>query len=66
MGKEIVKLRFHHKDKFQQKGYFGGEETIIVTNPDMLSLPVLMEFFKDDLKYTEIGGVYRRNAESGE
>ena len=59
----MVKLKFHHKGKFQQTGYVGGEETIIFANPDLLSLPVVMEYVKDDLNYTEIGGVYMRNAE---
>lgn len=63
MGDEIVNLRFHHKGKFQHIGYIGGEETVIVANPDLFSLPVLMEYVKDDLTYTEIGGIYTMNNE---
>ncbi|KAL8092583.1 hypothetical protein AgCh_034733 [Apium graveolens] len=66
MSEDIVKLRFHHKGKFQETGYVGGEESVIIANPELLSLPILMEFVRDDLKYTEIGGVYRRNVENGD
>lgn len=52
-------LRFYHKGKFQNSRYVGGEETAVMfVDLDRFSYTVLMEHVKDDLKYTEIGGIY--------
>ncbi|KAL1826636.1 hypothetical protein ACET3Z_005048 [Daucus carota] len=56
---EYVNLRFHHQGEFLSTTYAGGEETIIGdVECDRFSYTVLMEYIKDDLKYSEIGGVY--------
>lgn len=52
-------LKFHHKGKFEKNGYVGGEETSVMgVDLDMFSYTVLMEYVRDELEYTEIGGVY--------
>ena len=56
---EYVNLRFHHQGEFSSTAYAGGEETVIGdVECDRFSYTVLMEYIKDDLKYSEIGGVY--------
>lgn len=68
MGDQVFNLRFYHMGKFRNGQYVGGKETVIMNvDPDMFSYSVLMEHVKDDLKYTEVGGIYKRNAnEAGE
>ena len=52
-------LTFHHKGKFGKKGYVGGEEAIVKgVDLDTFSYKVPMEFVKEELEYTEIGGIY--------
>jgi len=52
-------LRFHHKRKFRKNGYVSGEEVIVKdVDLDRFSYTVLMEFVKEELEYTEIGGIY--------
>lgn len=59
MEEKILHLRFHHKGEFQESGYVGGVETVIQgVDCDVLSFTVVMEYVKDDLQYSEIGGIY--------
>lgn len=63
---ELMQLTFHHKGAFQKAQYVGGTDTVVKrVDPDYFSYTVLMEFVKDDLQYTEIGGIYMRNGEKG-
>lgn len=62
MTEKVFILRFHHMGKFQNGQYVGGKETLIMNvDPDLFSFSVLMEHIKDDLKYTEVGGIYKRS-----
>lgn len=55
----MFNLRFHHQGQFQSTRYAGGKETVVMDiDPDLFSYTVLMEHVKDDLQYSEIGGVY--------
>ncbi|KAL6530264.1 hypothetical protein OROHE_014617 [Orobanche hederae] len=59
MEDKWVHIRFHHKGKFMKSGFVGGQETTVTdVELDRFSYSVLMEHVKEDLKYTEIGGVY--------
>lgn len=66
MEDQLVCLVFHHKGKFQNNEYTGGKEDIVAIKPDRFSYTVLMEHVKDDLKYSEIGGVYVKKGEPAE
>ncbi|KAL8125423.1 hypothetical protein AgCh_012929 [Apium graveolens] len=56
---KVVHLRFHHQGEFQGTHYIHGEETNIwVVDTEKFSYTVLMEHVKDDLEYSEIGGIY--------
>lgn len=62
MEDRLLNLRFYHMGKFQNGQYVGGKETEIMNvESDLFSYPVLMEHVMNDLEYTEIGGVYKRN-----
>lgn len=65
MADDSIFLRFYHKGKFQNTQYVGGKEYVVDVNPDLFSFTVLMEHVKDDLDYTEIGGIYIRNDNMG-
>jgi hypothetical protein len=57
----IIHLRFHHQGEFQSARYHGGIETDVPgVDTDIFSYTVLMEHVKDDLEYSEIGGIYVR------
>ena len=59
---EVINLRFYTMGKFQNSEYIGGEETVIMNiDPDLFSYTVVMEHVKDDLGYTEIGGIYMKD-----
>ena len=59
MDDKILHLRFHHKGEFQKSRYVGGVQTLIKgISADIFSFTVLMEHVKDDLQYSEIGGIY--------
>lgn len=59
MAPEEFHARLHHSGQFQKSSYVGGK-TFVVTRVevDLFSYTVLMEFVKDYLHYTEIGGIY--------
>lgn len=60
MADKLFFLRFYHKGEFKKTKYSQGTCTKIPTpiNADMFSYTALMEYVKDDVGYTEIGGVY--------
>ncbi|WCJ37370.1 hypothetical protein M5689_018515 [Euphorbia peplus] len=55
-----VWIRFHHKGHFSKNNYSDGKTKTISTEVDCdcFGFPDLMEYIKDDVGYTEIGGVY--------
>lgn len=60
-------LRFYHKGEFQKTKYSWGT-CIKIAEPvenDKLSYSILMEHVKDDVGYTEIGGVYVKKGGGG-
>ena len=64
---KIIHLRFHHQGKFKSTGYVGGTETCVYdVETEIFSYTVLMEHVKDDLKYSEIGGVYASTKKLGD
>lgn len=60
-------LRFFHKGHFSKTEYIGGlcNQIPEYVDADRFSYTVVMEYVKDDLKYTEIGGVYVKNVLTG-
>lgn len=56
-----IYVRFYYQGEFQTTQYSGCQTLVIKDiEVDRFSYPVLMEYVKDDLEYTEIGGVYVR------
>lgn len=60
MAEKHIFIRFYHKGEFQKTKYSCGTCTKIPEPADAerLSFSVIMEHVKDDVGYTEIGGVY--------
>ena len=60
-------MRFHYKGQFQKTKYLNGTCTTIdeAADPDRFLFSVVMEYVKDELGYTEIGGVYEKKFEGG-
>lgn len=59
-----INLRLYHQGEFQPTRYVGGKELIIRNvEVDRFSYPVLMDYVKDDLEYSEIGGIYMRKGD---
>ncbi|KAL8154564.1 hypothetical protein AgCh_000074 [Apium graveolens] len=66
MEEQCYNLRFFYLGKFQNSEYIGGKDGLIAgVKPDRFSYTVLMEHVKDDLKYSEIGGIYIKSDEVG-
>lgn len=62
MATQEIHVRFNHGGRFHKTSYLGGQRmTIARVDVDTFSFTVLMEFIKDYLHYTEIGGVYSRS-----
>lgn len=63
---EDKNIRLHYDGEFQRTSYVGGK-SFVVTHVDMdcFSYTVLMEFVKDYLHYTEIGGIYISKGKRG-
>ena len=63
---EVKNIRLHYDGEFQRTSYVGGK-SFVVTRVDMdcFSYTVLMEFVKDYLHYTEIGGIYISKGKRG-
>lgn len=52
-------ITLHHQGEFQRTRYAGGKEFHVRgVDPDIFFYTVLLEHVKDDLKYSEIGGIY--------
>ena len=59
MEDDCLHLRFYHKGNFESNTYVGGQQSeYFYIDRDRWSYTVLMEYVKDDLGYSEIGGVY--------
>ncbi|KAL8107919.1 hypothetical protein AgCh_024355 [Apium graveolens] len=60
-------VRFSHKGQFLKTKYHDGICTKIPTamDPERFSYSVLMEYVKDNVGYTEIGGVYVKKVGGG-
>lgn len=67
MAEKHLFLRFYHQGEFQKTKYSCGKCTKIPTpvDADIFSYSVLMEYVKDDVGYTEIGGVYVKKGGGG-
>ncbi|XP_074346497.1 uncharacterized protein LOC141685284 [Apium graveolens] len=61
-----LNIRLHYAGQFQRKSYVGGK-SLFVPNVDYdeFSFSVLMESVKDNLHYSEIGGVYIKEGNRG-
>ena len=56
---ELINIRLQHGGQFRRACYVGGESFVVTKyDVDRFSYSVLMDFVKDCLHYTEIGGVY--------
>lgn len=67
MTEKRINLRICHMGKFQNKEYVGGKECVLSNlDSDWFSYTVLMDHVKDELKYTEIGGIYARDGNQQE
>lgn len=63
--KEIL-VTLHYNGQFQKNSYDGGKSLIVNrVEVDTFSYTVLMEFVKDYLHYTEIGGIYISKGKKG-
>ncbi|KAL8089227.1 hypothetical protein AgCh_038856 [Apium graveolens] len=52
-------ITIHHEGEFQRTRYTGGKEFLVRgVDPDKFSFTVLLEHVKDDLHYSEFGGIY--------
>lgn len=67
MEEKYFFLRFSHKGQILKTKYHGGSCLKVPTamDPEKFSYSVLMEYVKDDVGYTEIGGVYIKKAGGG-
>lgn len=67
MEEKYFFLRFHYKGQFQKTKYSNGTCTKITepADSDRFSFSVLMEHVKDDVGYTEFGGIYVKKEEGG-
>lgn len=63
---ELINIRLQHGGQFRRACYVGGESFVVTKyDVDRFSYSVLMDFVKDCLHYTEIGGVYIRKGTRG-
>lgn len=63
---EDKNIRLHYDGEFQRTSYVGGKSFLVRrVDMDCFSYTVLMEFVKDYLHYTEIGGVYISKGKRG-
>lgn len=66
MEEPVINVKFHHEGQFLKARYANGTTSIVFDVPtDLFSYTVLMEQVKDDLGYSEIGGIYIRNTKAG-
>ena len=64
---EYFYLRFYHKEQFVKNKYLCGKciKIPVAVEVDRFSFSVLMEYVKDDVGYTEIGGIYVKKQGGG-
>ena len=64
---EYFYLRFYHKGQFVKNKYLCGKcmKIPVAVEVDRFSFSVLMEYVKDDVGYTEIGGIYVKKQGGG-
>lgn len=61
-----INIRFNHAGEFKSKNYVGGMCMVVSrVEVDTFSYTVLMEYVRDYLHYTEIGGVYSKMTKGG-
>lgn len=62
MKEKEISIRFNYAGEFKKTAYVGGQ-TLLITHVevDTFSFGNLMEYLKDYLHFTEIGGIYIRN-----
>ncbi|KAL8155783.1 hypothetical protein AgCh_000986 [Apium graveolens] len=59
MDDTAVNVRLHHEGKFKKTSYVGGKHFIVIgLDVESFSYSMLMELVKDNLHFTEIGGIY--------
>lgn len=66
MAEKVVTIRLYYNGVFKQNTYSGGRSFgVNRVDVDEFSYTVLMEYVKDYLHFSEIGGVYIRNENNG-
>lgn len=66
MADKTVNVRLYYSGVFHRRSYSGGDSLLVNrVETDLFSYSVLMEFVKDYLKFTEIGGVYINEGTAG-
>ncbi|KAL8116810.1 hypothetical protein AgCh_023104 [Apium graveolens] len=66
MDDTTVNVRLHYKGKFKKTSYVGGKHFILMgLDVESFSYSVLMELVKDNLHFTEIGGIYANKGRKG-
>lgn len=58
-------VRLHYAGEFHKTSYVGGKSLLAPVDSERFSYSVLMEFVKDYLEFTEIGGAYIRKEKRG-
>ncbi|XP_074382316.1 uncharacterized protein LOC141724193 isoform X1 [Apium graveolens] len=66
MDGKTVNLRLHYEGKFKKTSYVGGKHFIVMgLDVESFSYSVLMELVKDNVHFTEIGGIYPNKGRNG-
>ncbi|KAL8114324.1 hypothetical protein AgCh_021248 [Apium graveolens] len=66
MDDTTVNVRLHYEGKFKKTSYVGGKHFIVMgLDIESFSYSVLMELVKDNLHFTEIGGIYANRGRKG-
>lgn len=66
MDEKCINVRLYHQGEFKKTVYAGGKSLVVTrVQVDRFSYTVLMEFVKDYLDYTEIGGIYISKGRGG-
>lgn len=66
MDGDTINIRLHYEGQFKKTSYVGGKHMILpAVDVETFSYSVLMEFVKEHLHYSEIGGVYANKGRKG-
>ncbi|KAL8116807.1 hypothetical protein AgCh_023101 [Apium graveolens] len=66
MDDTTVNVRLHYKGKLKKTSYIGEKHFIVMgLDVESFSYSVLMELVKDNLHFTEIGGIYANKGKKG-